>query len=61
MSTNKKSSIEKWYERWEENIKGKPREKADISREEWDKLSPKEKVIFIRKRRARIKDFKGPV
>ena len=52
MSKKKDNSMVEWFERWEENIKGHPKKKAKISSEEWDKLSPKEKMAFIRKNRS---------
>ena len=47
-----KTSFEKWYSAWEENIRGRPAEEPNMSLEEWNKMSPKEKIAFIRKNRG---------
>lgn len=48
----KKTSFVDWFERWEENIKGVPTKKSKMPLEEWEKLSPKEKMAVIRKNRS---------
>ena len=54
MMDKKKTSFVEWYMAWEENIKGKPADEPNISLEEWNKMSPKEKTAFIRKNRSSL-------
>ena len=47
----KEPGVLEWFERWEENIKGHPKEDPGITMEEWNNMTPKEKIKFIRERR----------